>query len=62
MSYISLSNFTTLRFSGFMKPSQTIEKKLNNSKTTIDDLLIEQDIVQELKNQNQKLISLYYHI
>ena len=38
--------------------SQAIEDKLKNSDCTLDDLLEEEEIIQEMKSGNAKLLSL----
>ncbi len=40
--------------------SPSIEEKLKKKDCSVDDLLEEEDIIQEMKNQNQKLLNLYY--
>ncbi len=37
--------------------SVAIEEKLNKEDTEIDSLLEEDEIIQEMKNQNQKLVN-----
>ena len=37
----------------------SIEKKLNSPDTTLEDLLIEDDLLSEIRNQNQKLIEFF---
>ena len=37
----------------------SIEKKLNSPNTTLEDLLEEEDIITEIRNQNQKLIDFF---
>lgn len=37
----------------------SIEKKLNSPNTTLEDLLIEDDLLSEIRNQNQKLIEFF---
>ena len=39
--------------------SPAIEEKLKKADCNIDDLLDEDEIIQEMKNQNTKLLSLY---
>ena len=36
-----------------------VEKKLDNPNSTLEDLLIEEEIIQELKNQNPKLLKFF---
>ena len=36
-----------------------IEKKLNSPNTTLEDLLEEDDIITEIRNQNEKLINFF---
>jgi hypothetical protein len=38
--------------------SPTIDEKLKKSDCTLEDLLDEDEIIQEMKNQNAKLINL----
>ena len=38
--------------------SPAIEEKLKKSDCTLDELLDEEEIIQEIKNQNSKLINL----
>lgn len=38
--------------------SPAIEEKLKKTDCTVDDLLDEDEIIQEMKNQNNKLITL----
>ena len=33
-----------------------VEKKLDDPNSTLEDLLVEEELIQELKNQNQKLL------
>jgi hypothetical protein len=42
--------------------SREIEEKLKNAQCTVEELLDEEEIIQELKNQNNKLMSLYNKI
>jgi hypothetical protein len=44
-------------FKGF-QTSQAFEELLNKPETTLSDVLDDEDAIQELKNQNQKLIGL----
>jgi hypothetical protein len=44
-------------FRGFQS-SQAFEELLNNPETTLSEVLDDDDVIQELKNQNNKLISL----
>ncbi len=39
--------------------SREIEEKLKNAECTVDELLDEDEIIQEIKNQNNKLLTLY---
>jgi hypothetical protein len=39
--------------------SPAIEDKLKRSDCTVDDLLDEDEIIQEMRNQNNKLTTLY---
>lgn len=47
---------------GFFRMNQqtspTIEDKLSKQDCTLEDLLIEEDIMQEIKNQNSKIFQL----
>jgi hypothetical protein len=38
--------------------SPTIEEKLKRNDCTLDELLDEEEIIQEMKNQNAKLLNL----
>jgi hypothetical protein len=38
--------------------SSIIEEKLKKADCSVEDLLDEEDIIQEMKNQNNKLLSL----
>jgi hypothetical protein len=38
--------------------SPTIEEKLKKTDCTVDELLDEEEIIQEMKNQNAKLLNL----
>ncbi len=49
-----------MRINSYSMGSAIIEEKLNSENCTLDSLLEEDDIVQEMKNQNQKLINLYF--
>ncbi len=42
--------------------SREIEEKLKNAECTVEDLLEEDEIIQEMKNQNNKLLNLYSFI
>ncbi len=42
--------------------SREIEEKLKNAECTVDELLDEDEIIQEMKNQNNKLLTLYFFI
>ena len=44
-------------FRGFQS-SQAFEELLNNTDTTLSEVLDDDDVIQELKNQNNKLIQL----
>ena len=39
--------------------SREIEEKLKNAECTVEELLEEDEIIQEMKNQNNKLLNLY---
>ena len=39
--------------------NNSIEEKLNNQNTTLEDLLQEDNIINELRNQNEKLINFF---
>jgi hypothetical protein len=39
--------------------SREIEEKLKNSECRVEELLDEEEIIQEMKNQNSKLLNLY---
>lgn len=39
--------------------SSSLEDKLNKGNCTLENILDEEDVIQELKYQNQKLINLY---
>ena len=41
------------------QPSEAIEKLLSNKDTTIEDLLREEELIQQLKNKNEKLIQYF---
>ena len=41
------------------QPSEAIEKLLSNKDTTIEDLLREEELIQQLKNKNEKLIEYF---
>jgi len=47
---------------GYGMTSNPLEDKLNKGNCTLESLFEEDDMVQELKYQNQKLINLYYLI
>ena len=36
-----------------------VERNLNNPNSTLEDLLIEEELIQELKNQNPKLLKFF---
>lgn len=42
--------------------SPSVEEKLKKIDCSIDDLLDEEEIIQEMKNQNSKLLNLYINI
>ena len=44
-------------FKGF-QTSQAFEELLDKPETTLSDVLDDEDVIQELKNQNRKLIEL----
>jgi hypothetical protein len=48
-----------LNFNNMNMTSIAIENKLNNPKTTLEDLLIEEDLIQEFRNSNEKLIKFF---
>ena len=41
------------------KPSESITKKINDSNTTLEDLLKEEELLQEFKSQNKDLINFF---
>jgi len=41
-----------LMFNNMNLTSVEVEKKLDNPDTTLEDLLVEDELIQELKNQN----------
>jgi hypothetical protein len=44
---------------GSMKTSESIEKKLKDPKTEIEDLLRDEDLLQEFRSQNEKVIDYF---
>jgi hypothetical protein len=46
-----------MRFNNMYMTSPTIEEKLKKNECTIEELLEEEEIIQEMKNQNQKLVN-----
>ncbi len=40
--------------------SREIEEKLKNAECSVEELLDEDEIIQEMKNQNSKLLNLYF--
>ena len=48
-----------LMFNNMKLTSVEVEKKLDNPDTTLEDLLVEEELIQELKNQNPKLLKFF---
>ena len=48
-----------LNFGNMKLTSDAIEKKLNDPNTTVEDLLREEDLLQEFRSQNEKLIEYF---
>ena len=48
-----------LMFNNMNLTSVEVEKKLDNPDTTLEDLLVEDELIQELKNQNPKLLKFF---
>ena len=48
-----------LNFGNMNLTSEAIEKKLKDSNTTLDDLLKEEELLQEFRSQNEKLINFF---
>ena len=52
-------NFGMGMYFGNSKPSESIERKLKDPKTEIEDLLRDEDLLQEFRSQNEKLIEYF---
>ena len=52
-------NFGMGMYFGNAKPSESIERKLKDPKTEIEDLLRDEDLLQEFRSQNEKLIEYF---
>ena len=48
-----------LNFNNMNLTSIAIEKKLNDPNTKLEDLLIEEDLIQEFRNSNEKLLKFF---
>ena len=59
MNFGNLGFFSGLSFYNMKLTSVEVEKKLDNPNSTLEDLLIEEEVIQELKNQNSKLIKFF---
>ena len=59
MNFGNLGFFSGLSFYNMKLTSIEVEKKLDNPNSTLEDLLIEEEVIQELKNQNPKLIKFF---
>lgn len=57
MNFGNLTYSSNLKFSNMIMNSISIENKLNKADCPIEDLLEEDEIIQEFKNQNQSLIN-----
>ena len=53
------SSFLQNKLNNIESNLKTIEKKLNNQNTTLEDLLLEDNIISEFRNQNKKLINFF---
>ena len=53
------SSFLPIKLNNIESNLKTIEKKLNNQNTTLEDLLQEENIISEFRNQNEKLINFF---
>jgi hypothetical protein len=47
-----------MKFSNMNRTCPSIEEKLNKVDCSVEDLLDEDEVIQEMKNQNTKLIEL----
>ena len=56
MLFGNLGFLSGLSFRNMKLTSVEIEKKLDDPNSTLEDLLVEEELIQELKNQNQKLL------
>ena len=59
MFFGNLGFLSGLTFNNMKLTSIEVEKKLDNPNSTLEDLLIEEEIIQELKNQNPKLLKFF---
>ncbi len=59
MNFGNLGFFSGLSFYNMKLTSVEVEKKLDDPNSTLEDLLIEEEVIQELKNQNSKLIKFF---
>ena len=56
MLFGNLGFLSGLSFRNMKLTSIEIKKKLDDPNSTLEDLLVEEELIQELKNQNQKLL------
>ncbi len=52
-------NVAGLNFGNMNLTSEAIDKKLNDPNTTVEDLLKEEELLQEFRSQNEKLIDFF---
>jgi hypothetical protein len=55
MLFGNLGFLSGLSFRNMKLTSIEIEKKLDDPNSTLEDLLVEEELIQEIKNQNSKL-------
>jgi hypothetical protein len=59
MFFGNLGFLSGLTFNNMKLTSIEVEKKLDDPNSTLEDLLVEEEIIQELKNQNPKLLKFF---
>ncbi len=60
MFFGNLGFLSGLTFNNMKLTSIEVEKKLDNPNSTLEDLLIEEELIQELKNKNGKNIKIFF--
>ena len=59
MLFGNLGFLSGLSFRNMKLTSIEIEKKLDDPNSTLEDLLVEEELIQEIKNQNPKLLKFF---